>query len=85
MPSPWELQGFGRTSKKTFLGGSGKDYLKAIRNTIPLEGIFKVVASCHFNYDEEYCPVLLKLGRNYDKNLKPPPIPPPANTQRYQL
>jgi len=48
---------------------TGKDYLEAIRFSIPLQDIFTVVDSCHFNYDEEYCPVLLKLGKDYDKHL----------------
>jgi hypothetical protein len=48
---------------------TGKDYLEAIRFSIPLKDIFEVVDSCHYNYDEEYCPVLLKLGKDYDKDI----------------
>lgn len=48
---------------------TGKAYLEAIRFSIPLHDIFTVVDSCHFNFDEQYCPVLLKLGKDYDKHL----------------
>jgi len=49
----------------------GKDYLEAIRISLPLEDIFKVVDSCHYNYDELYAPMLLKLGQYCDMKLNP--------------
>jgi hypothetical protein len=48
---------------------NGKEYLEAIRFSIPLQDILTVLDSCHFNYNDEYCPVLLKLGKDYDKHL----------------
>ncbi len=48
----------------------GIEYLEDIRFSIPLQDIFSVVDSCHFNFFEEYCPVLVKLGKDYDKHLK---------------
>ena len=65
---------------------TGKDYLEAIRFSIPLHDIFTVVDSCHYNYDEEYCPVLLKLGKDYDKHMLAPEEEAKfAHVHRYQL
>jgi len=51
-----------------------------------LKDIISVVDSCHFNYFEEYCPVLLKLGRDYDKYLKDETVLAKlAKTHKYQL
>ena len=47
----------------------GSEYLEEIRISIPLQNIFEVVESCHYNYFDEYCPVLGKLGNDYDKHL----------------
>ena len=64
---------------------NGKDYLEAIRFSIPLHDILTVVDSCHFNYNDEYCPVLLKLGKDYDKHLDKEEELKTSDVHRYQL
>lgn len=42
---------------------NGKQYLEGIRFSIPTDDFFSVVDSCHFNYFEDFCPVLVQLDK----------------------
>jgi len=43
-----------------------------MRTTIKLKDYLTIVDSCHYNYYEKFCPVLVKIGKDYYKHLEKP-------------
>lgn len=44
---------------------TAKEYLEKIRVNLELDDVIEIIDSCHFNYFENFCPVLIRLGPNY--------------------
>ena len=40
---------------------TSKDFMKKAMYSVPLEKLYKVMASCQYNEDADYCPVLVKI------------------------
>ena len=52
-----------------------KDYIKKIKFNVPMHKIYKICDSCNYNIENDFCPILVKLGDqmkalNNDHTLK---------------
>ena len=49
------------TELKSSQCNSAKDYMRSVMYTVPLSELYKVVASCNYNEENEFCPVLVRI------------------------
>ena len=45
----------------------GVDYINKIKYDVPLDNLYKIIDSCNYAEGNEYCPVILAVG----KDIKP--------------
>jgi len=43
---------------------TSKDFINKVKVPIDLLGLYEIVDSCNYNISEEFCPVMLKLGKD---------------------
>ncbi len=41
--------------------GSSKDFMNNVMFKVPLHELYKVIASCNYNEENYFCPVLVKI------------------------
>ena len=46
---------------------TGVDYINKIKYDVPLDNLYKIIDSCNYAEGNEYCPVILTVG----KDIKP--------------
>ena len=40
---------------------SAKEFMQKIQSKVPLKGLYKVLASCNYNENSLYCPVIIEI------------------------
>ena len=40
---------------------SAKEFMQEIQSKVPLKGLYKVIASCNYNENSHYCPVIIEI------------------------
>lgn len=44
---------------------TSKEFINKVKQPINLLGLYEIVDSCNYNTSEEFCPVMLKLGKDF--------------------